>query len=124
MNQYTRYLTVVIAMFQAYGISVGLEGAGGVVIDPGWFFRFSTMITLGGGTMFLMWLGQQVTSSFVMRGAPKLLSSTTLRPFGPSVTFTALARMSTPRSMRSRASPENFTSLAAISNYSVGFGAT
>src|SRR3982751_6806801 len=47
-------------------------------------------------------------------GAPKLLSSTTLRPLGPSVTFTALARMSTPRSMRSRASVENFTSLAAI----------
>ena len=55
-----------------------------------------------------------VTPSLVMRGAPKLLSSTTLRPFGPSVTFTALARMSTPRSMRSRASVENFTSLAAI----------
>src|SRR5882724_919902 len=59
-----------------------------------------------------------VTPSLVMRGAPKDLSSTTLRPFGPSVTFTALARMSTPRSMRSRASVENFTSLAAIESYS------
>ena len=55
-----------------------------------------------------------VTPSLVMRGAPKLFSSTTLRPFGPSVTFTALARMSTPRSMRSRASDENLTSLAAM----------
>src|SRR5690242_4128971 len=55
-----------------------------------------------------------VTPSLVMRGAPKLLSRTTLRPFGPSVTLTALARMSTPRSMRSRASTENLTSLAAI----------
>src|SRR5205085_4018129 len=55
-----------------------------------------------------------VTPSLVMRGAPKLLSSTTLRPLGPSVTLTALARMSTPRSMRSRASTENLTSLAAI----------
>jgi hypothetical protein len=55
-----------------------------------------------------------VTPSLVMRGAPNDLSSTTLRPLGPSVTFTALARISTPRSMRSRASPENFTSLAAI----------
>src|SRR5499426_447158 len=55
-----------------------------------------------------------VTPSLVMRGAPKLLSSTTLRPLGPSVTRTALARISTPRSMRSRASAENFTSLAAI----------
>src|SRR5713226_6327045 len=55
-----------------------------------------------------------VTPSLVMRGAPKDLSSTTLRPFGPSVTFTALARMSTPRNIRSRASVENLTSLAAI----------
>ena len=62
-----------------------------------------------------------VTPSLVMRGAPKLLSSTTLRPLGPSVTFTALARMSTPRSMRSRASVENLTSLAAISIHSSEF---
>ncbi len=60
-----------------------------------------------------------VTPSLVMRGAPKLLSSTTLRPLGPSVTFTALARVSTPRSILSRASPANRTSLAAISLYSV-----
>src|SRR5262245_54471192 len=62
-----------------------------------------------------------VTPSLVMRGAPKLLSSTTLRPFGPSVTRTALARMSTPRSILSRASTENLTSLAAISIYLLGF---
>src|SRR5207248_1462031 len=55
-----------------------------------------------------------VTPSLVIRGAPKDLSSTTLRPLGPSVTLTASARMSTPRNMRSRASTENFTSLAAI----------
>src|SRR6478736_5485877 len=55
-----------------------------------------------------------VTPSLVVRGAPKDLSRMTLRPFGPSVTFTALARISTPRNMRSRASPPNFTSLAAI----------
>src|SRR5207237_117354 len=55
-----------------------------------------------------------VTPSLVMRGAPNDLSSTTLRPLGPSVTFTAFARMSTPRSIRSRASTENLTSLAAI----------
>src|SRR5262245_7991722 len=61
-----------------------------------------------------------VTPSLVMRGAPKLLSSTTLRPLGPSVTFTALASVSTPRSILSRASPENRTSLAAIDVYSVG----
>src|SRR5580704_6532072 len=55
-----------------------------------------------------------VTPSLVMRGAPNDLSSTTLRPFGPSVTLTALLRMSTPRSMRSRASTPNLTSLADI----------
>src|ERR1700730_6279928 len=56
INQYTRYLTVVLAAFQAYGIALGLEGAGSVVSDPGWFFRLSTVLTLAGGTMFLMWL--------------------------------------------------------------------
>ncbi len=60
-----------------------------------------------------------VTPSLVMRGAPNDLSSTTLRPLGPSVTFTALARMSTPRSIRSRASTENLTSLAAMDYCSV-----
>src|SRR5438045_8873935 len=55
-----------------------------------------------------------VTPSLVMRGAPNDLSSTTLRPFGPRVTLTAFARMPTPRSMRSRASTENLTSLAAL----------
>ena len=55
-----------------------------------------------------------VTPSLVMRGAPKLLSRTTLRPLGPSVTFTASARMSTPRSMRARASPPKRTSFAAM----------
>ena len=59
-----------------------------------------------------------VTPSLVMRGAPKDLSMTTLRPFGPRVTFTASARMSTPRSMRSRASRPNFTSFAAMLNFS------
>src|SRR5882672_4138392 len=61
-----------------------------------------------------------VTPSLVMRGAPNDLSSTTLRPLGPSVTFTALLRMSTPRSILSRASTANLTSLAAILIYSVG----
>jgi hypothetical protein len=55
-----------------------------------------------------------VTPSFVVRGAPKDFSITTLRPFGPSVTFTALARMSTPASIRSRASAPKFTILAAM----------
>jgi preprotein translocase subunit SecY len=68
MNQYTRYLAVVFCAVQAYGIAVGLEGSQGVVIDPGWFFRISTVITLVGGTMFLMWLGEQITARGVGNG--------------------------------------------------------
>ena len=72
INQYTRYLTVVLAAFQAYGIAIGLEGsqgaAGPVVIDPGWFFRITTVITLVGGTLFLMWLGEQITQRGVGNG--------------------------------------------------------
>ena len=68
LNQYTRYLTVILAAFQSYGIAVGLEGAGNVVSDPGLFFRLSTAITLTGGTMFLMWLGEQITSRGIGNG--------------------------------------------------------
>ncbi len=68
MNQYTRYLTVGLAAVQSYGISVGLEGFGQTVTDPGLFFRISTVITLTGGTMFLMWLGEQVTSRGIGNG--------------------------------------------------------
>lgn len=68
LNQYTRYLTVVLAVFQAYGIAVGLEGSGNIVTDPGWFFRISTVLTLLGGTMFLMWLGEQITSRGIGNG--------------------------------------------------------
>jgi len=73
LNQYTRYLTVILALFQAYGISVGLEGSGSVVADPGWFFRISTVITLTGGTMFLMWLGEQITSRGIGNGTSLII---------------------------------------------------
>ncbi|MBL0934211.1 MAG: preprotein translocase subunit SecY [Rhizobiaceae bacterium] len=62
INQYTRYGTVLLATVQAYGIAVGLEGGANIVTDPGWFFRVSAVITLVGGTMFLMWLGEQITA--------------------------------------------------------------
>jgi preprotein translocase subunit SecY len=77
INQYTRYLTVVLAAFQAYGISIGLEGAGtgSVVADPGWFFRISTVITLSGGTMFLMWLGEQITQRGIGNGTSLIIMS-------------------------------------------------
>ncbi len=75
MNQYTRYGTVILAALQAYGISVGLEGQGNVVIDPGWFFRASTVITLTGGTVFLMWLGEQITARGVGNGISLIIFS-------------------------------------------------
>jgi preprotein translocase subunit SecY len=68
MNQYTRYGTVILAALQAYGIAVGLEGQGNLVSDPGMFFRASTVITLTGGTVFLMWLGEQITSRGIGNG--------------------------------------------------------
>lgn len=67
INQYTRYGTVFLATFQAYGLAVSLE-AGELVTDPGLFFRASTVITLVGGTMFLMWLGEQITARGVGNG--------------------------------------------------------
>jgi len=72
INQYTRYGTVLLAAFQSYGIAVGLESttgsAGSAVIDPGMFFRITTVITLTGGTIFLMWLGEQITQRGVGNG--------------------------------------------------------
>ncbi len=72
INQYTRYLTVAITIVQAYALALGLEGmqssAGSAVMDPGWFFRFTTVVTLVGGTMFLMWLGEQITARGVGNG--------------------------------------------------------
>jgi preprotein translocase subunit SecY len=73
INQYTRYLTVALAAFQAYGISVGLESQPGVVTDPGFFFRISTVLTLVGGTMFLMWLGEQITSRGIGNGSSLII---------------------------------------------------
>jgi len=61
ITQYTRYGTVFLALFQATGISIALESQQGLVIDPGLLFRFTTVTTLVTGTMFLMWLGEQVT---------------------------------------------------------------
>jgi preprotein translocase subunit SecY len=68
MNQYTRYLAVVFCVVQAFGIAKGLEGSQGVVLSPGLFFELSTVVTLTGGTMFLMWLGEQITSRGVGNG--------------------------------------------------------
>jgi preprotein translocase subunit SecY len=68
LNQYTRYLTVVLALFQSFGIAMGLSNSPGLVDHPGLFFVVSTVVTLTGGTMFLMWLGEQITSRGVGNG--------------------------------------------------------
>jgi len=68
--QYTRYGTIGIALIQGFGIAIGLEGMNGgqYVLDPGWPFRFMTVITLTAGTAFLMWLGEQITERGVGNG--------------------------------------------------------
>jgi preprotein translocase subunit SecY len=88
ITKYTRYGTVVLASFQALGIAVMLEGQPNLVIDPGFVFRFTAVITLVSGTMFLMWLGEQITErgigngisiiifSGIVAGLPHALSST------------------------------------------------
>jgi len=68
INQYTRYGTVGLAALQAYAIAIGLEHWGNVVIDPGWFFRISAVITMTGGTILLMWIGEQITTRGVGNG--------------------------------------------------------
>ncbi len=75
INQYTRYGTVLIAALQAYGIAAGLEGRGSIVLDPGLFFRASTVITLTGGTVFLMWLGEQITARGIGNGTSLIIFS-------------------------------------------------
>src|SRR6476620_3031876 len=73
INQYTRYLTVVLALVQSWGIAIGLQGSS-AAIDPGPFFLASTVITLtGGGTMFLMWLGEQITSRGIGNGSSLII---------------------------------------------------
>ncbi len=88
INQYTRYLTVVISVFQAYGISVGLEGQSGVVADPGWFFQLSTVITLTGGTLFLMWLGEQITSRGIGNGSSLIIMAGIIAAFPSAIANT------------------------------------
>ncbi|WP_336276725.1 preprotein translocase subunit SecY [Bartonella sp. CB178] len=77
INQYTRYVTVILAIFQAFGIAVALEAGIGtglqIVAEPGIMFRISSVVTLVGGTMFLMWLGEQITSRGVGNGVSLII---------------------------------------------------
>lgn len=77
LTQYSRYLTVFLACIQAYGLSVGLESmtgtTGAAVADPGAFFRFTTVVTIVGGTIFLMWLGEQITQRGIGNGTSLII---------------------------------------------------
>ncbi|MDE1147546.1 MAG: preprotein translocase subunit SecY [Azospirillaceae bacterium] len=73
INQYTRYGTVILAIVQSYGLAVALEGARGSVLEPGPFFIVSTVVTMVGGTMFLMWLGEQITARGVGNGTSLII---------------------------------------------------
>ncbi|MEE8515216.1 MAG: preprotein translocase subunit SecY, partial [Alphaproteobacteria bacterium] len=79
INQYTRYGTVFLAAVQGYGISIGIEGMsssqGSAVMDPGMFFRLTTVVTLVGGTLFLLWLGEQITARGVGNGVSLIIFS-------------------------------------------------
>jgi len=90
LNQYTRYLTVFLALAQSFGIAVGLNAQPGLIDQPGLFFIISTVTVLTGGTMFLMWLGEQVTargvgngiSLIIFAGIVAVLPSTVARMLG------------------------------------------
>jgi len=77
--QYSRYLTVIISAVQGYGVAIGLESMqtayGNIVIEPGIFFKITTVITLVGGTVFLMWLGEQITSRGVGNGISLIITA-------------------------------------------------
>ena len=85
LNQYTRYLTVVLALFQSGAIAFGLQTSKGLVFDPGPFFIVSTIATLTGGTMFLMWLGEQITSRGVGNGISLLIFAGIVARLGPAL---------------------------------------
>ena len=73
LNQYTRYLTVLLALVQSFGIAMGLQNTAGMVSAPGLFFVVSTVATLTGGTLFLMWMGEQITSRGVGNGSSLII---------------------------------------------------
>ena len=75
ITQYTRYGTVLLAAVQGYGVSVGLENSGTVVSDPGLYFKLTTVITLVAGTIFLMWLGEQITQRGIGNGISLIIFS-------------------------------------------------
>ncbi|MGO9004825.1 MAG: preprotein translocase subunit SecY [Beijerinckiaceae bacterium] len=88
INQYTRYLTVVIAAFQAYAIAIGLQSQPGVVTEPGILFTISAVLSLMGGTMFLMWLGEQITSRGIGNGSSLIIFAGIVAAFPSAIVNT------------------------------------
>lgn len=92
LNQYTRYLTVLLACVQGIGIAIGLEkmtgASGSAVLEPGMFFRLNTMITLTGGTLFIMWLGEQITARGLGQGSSLIIAAGILANLPQSVVST------------------------------------
>src|SRR3569832_178037 len=89
INQYTRYGTVALAIIQGYGIAIGLEHVSSghsVVIHPGFFFRIGAVITLTGGTMLLMWIGEQLTSRGVGNGISLIIFAGSVARFSSLIT--------------------------------------
>ena len=91
INQYTRYATVGLAAVQAYGIAVGLEHWGHAVINPGIFFLMTSVITLTGGTILLMWIGEQITSRGVGNGISLIIFAGIVARFPPMISATLTA---------------------------------
>ncbi len=114
INQYTRYGTVGLAAVQAFAIAVGLEHGQGIVLDPGWFFRISTVITLTGGTMLLMWLGEQITSRGVGNGISLIIFAGIVARF-PQILGTEL------EALRTGQNPLVFIFFAVFAIVLVGF---
>ncbi|HTX49016.1 MAG TPA: preprotein translocase subunit SecY [Caulobacteraceae bacterium] len=94
INQYTRYLTVFLAMFQAGGIAIGLQASQGAVLNPGPMFVLTTIVILTGGTMFLMWLGEQITSRGVGNGVSLIIMAGIVARL-PTALFTVFSQTRT-----------------------------
>jgi len=75
LTQWTRYVTVVLCLFQAYGFAIFTEQLTGAVAHPGWAFRMTTVLTLTTGGIFVMWLGEQITEAGIGNGMSLLISS-------------------------------------------------
>jgi len=88
INQYTRYLTVFFAAFQAFGISRGLQGQEGLVYNPGLFFEATCILTLVGGTMFLMWMGEQITARGIGNGVSLIILAGIIAELPKAIFFT------------------------------------